>query len=255
MAKEKTKKSQTRVKRNQKLYKDTIITESYAIHHSIIFLLIISILANGFTIYHFITFNHNKVKVVTKTKTEIQEKVPENIVFLGDSITNRYDLEKYFSDINIVNSGKEGNKATDILASMKERVYDYNPSKLFLLIGTNDLDESTELSVEEVYNNIIEIIKQIQEKRNKAEIYIDSLLPVNSDVRYSPARDKDNNKIKELNEKLKEYCKKNKCTYIDMYNEFLDEDEHLSLKYTTDGLHLNNKGYEKFTELIKKYLK
>ena len=40
-----------------------------------------------------------------------------------------------------------------------------------------------------------------------------------------------------------------------MYNEFLDEDEHLSLKYTTDGLHLNNKGYEKFTELIKKYLK
>ena len=186
MAKEKTKKSQTRVKRNQKLYKDTIITESYAIHHSIIFLLIISILAYGFTIYHFITFNHNKVKVVTKTKTEIQ-----NIVFLGDSITNRYDLEKYFSDINIVNSGKEGNKATDILASMKERVYDYNPSKLFLLIGTNDLDESTELSVED----------------------------------------------------------------IDMYNEFLDEDEHLSLKYTTDGLHLNNKGYEKFTELIKKYLK
>ena len=39
----------------------------------------------------------------------------ENYLFFGDSITHQYDLEKYFKSFPVVNSGGEGNWATDIL--------------------------------------------------------------------------------------------------------------------------------------------
>ena len=65
--------------------------------------------------------------------------VPDNYLFLGDSLTDYFDLETYFPGKPVVNSGIAGNTTDQILESMKTRVYDYNPSKVFLLIGTNDL--------------------------------------------------------------------------------------------------------------------
>lgn len=252
MAKEKTKKSQTRVKRNQKLYKDTIITESYAIHHSVIALLIISLAVNTFTIYHFLTFNHNKVKIVTKIKTEIEEKVPENIVFLGDSITEFYDLEKHYPNNKVVNSGIGGNNTQDILDDMKNRVYRYNPSKLFLLIGTNDLDQKRD--IEDIIEDTKEIIKNIKENRENTTIYVESIYPVNKELKNNKTRNRNNENIKAINEKMKEYCEKEKITFIDIYNELKDEEDNLKEEYTTDGLHLNDEGYDVVTKMITKYL-
>ena len=93
----------------------------------------------GFIMYHYITFNHNKVKI--KKVIKYKDRISENVVFLGDSLTHRYNLDKYFPDNNVVNSGEEGNKTNDILEDMYNRVYKYNPSKVVLLIGTNQLEE------------------------------------------------------------------------------------------------------------------
>lgn len=218
-----------------------------------IYLFVTIIILVGIIIFHYLTFNHNEVKIVTKEK-EIKI-ADDNCLFLGDSITNRYDLEKYFPDKPVVNSGEEGNKADDILKNMKNRVYDYNPSKIFLLIGTNDLDDSNELTEDEVFNNIKEIIKNIQKNRPLADIYIESILPVNHDIENSPSKDKDYNKIININRKLKKYCEENNLTYINLYDELVDEDGHLPPKYTDDGLHLNENGYKKITTKIKKYFK
>ena len=64
----------------------------------------------------------NVGEVQTKTNTINQN---ENIVFVGDSIFDWYPTEKIFSDFPIVNSGIVGNKTTDILANMEERIYKY----------------------------------------------------------------------------------------------------------------------------------
>ena len=102
-----------------------------------LFLTVVIVFMGVFLIYHFGTFDHDKVKVVTKVKKVAV--VPENIVFLGDSITNFYDLDKFYKNKNVVNSGVNGNMTTDILDDLKTRVYRYNPSHVILLIGTNDL--------------------------------------------------------------------------------------------------------------------
>lgn len=223
--------------------------DNYNVLITVIFVLMIIFV--GFLIFHYTTFNHHKVKVVTKIK-EI-EKVPDNYLFLGDSITDYYDLDKYYADMPTVNSGVGGNTTEDILDDMKERAYQYNPSKVFLLIGTNDIQHKT--SNEDIIDNIEKIIEEIKEKRPKAEIYLESIYPVNYGILPKLVGIRKNEEIKKINDELKKYCKKNNCTYIDMYDLLTDDDGNFSKDYTDDGLHPNDDGYEVITKELKKYLK
>ena len=222
--------------------------DNYNVLITVIFVLMIIFV--GFLIFHYTTFNHHKVKVVTKIK-EV-EKVPDNYLFLGDSITDFYDLDKYYPDMPTVNSGVSGNTTEDILKDMKKRAYQYNPSKVFLLIGTNDLD--TKHSKEDIVNNVEKIISELKENRPKAELYIESIYPVNPDVRRSKSGNRNNDDIKQINKELKKYCKENKINYINLYDLLKDEDDNLKEEYTKDGLHLSDEGYKVVTEEIKKKL-
>ncbi len=231
--------------------KSTDIVEKKVYSKSLIIVIIILIVCFlGFIIYHYTTFNHHKVKVVTKIK-EV-EKVPDNYLFLGDSITDFYDLDKYYKDLPVVNSGISGNTTDDILNNMKKRAYQYNPSKVFLLIGTNDL--TRDKSNEEIVEGVEKIIEEIKENRPKAEIYLESIYPVNYSLSPKMVSVRKNDDIKEINKELKKYCKKNRITYIDMYDLLKDDDDNFDSIYTNDGLHPNDEGYEVITKEIKKYL-
>lgn len=211
-------------------------------------LIIVVVLLIGFISFHFITFNHHKVKVVTKIKKEII--VDKNYLFLGDSITDFYDLDKYYEGINVVNSGISGNTTKDILKDMNNRVYRYNPSKVFLLIGTNDIQQ--DFSKDEIVNNIKEILNNIKDKRKYSELYLESIYPV--DEAKKGSEDRTNKVIKEINSELKSFCKDSNIKYIDLYSKLVDHDDILSDDYSNDGLHLNDEGYEVVTSEIKKYL-
>ena len=232
-------------KKNTNIVEKTVYSKSLVI---VIIILVVCFL--GFIIFHYTTFNHHKVKVVTKIK-EV-EKVPDNYLFLGDSITDFYDLDKYYKDLPVVNSGISGNTTDDILKDMKKRVYQYNPSKVFLLIGTNDLD--LKHSKEDVIGNIEKILEEIKSNRPKAELYLESIYPVNHDIRRNNAGNRKNSDIKEINEKLEDYCEDNDITYIDMYDLLKDDDDNLKEEYTKDGLHLSDKGYEVVTKEIKQII-
>ena len=197
-----------------------------------------------------------KPKVITKTVEKKINVVPENIVFLGDSITEQYDLEKYYDDYNIVNSGISGNTTDDILGDMYNRVYKYNPSKVFLLIGTNDINKDK--SNEEIINNIESIIEQIKEKRPYCQIYLESIYPINNTdnkkIGHGMVDKRNNETIKQINKGLKKYCKSKKITYIDMYTNLEDSEGNLNINFTKEGLHISDEGYEKITKELLKYM-
>ena len=57
---------------------------------------------------------------------------------------------------------------------------------------------------------------------------------------------------------MKDYCKKENITFIDMYDLLLDPDEEedvIQSDYTKDGLHITDDGYEVITKEIMKYIK
>ena len=164
----------------------------------------------------------------------------ESIVFLGDSITSRCDLNKYFPNYNVYNSGIAGNMTKDILDNMENRVFVYNPTKVFILIGTNDLVYSG-LDNDGIKNNIEEIINKIYEKNSNIKIYLESIYPVNNSLNKEIVETRTNDNIKDLNNKIEKICNNNKCTYIKRI-------------YTVDGLHLNKIGYKAVASKLTKYL-
>lgn len=193
---------------------------------------------------------------VAKKKKELERKA-ENIVFFGDSITDFYDLNKYYKGYNVVNSGISGNTTQDLLDNIKDRVYIYNPTKVFILIGTNDLVESNRTN-EEIVENIEKIVNGIKENRPKAKIYVESIYPVNNTdnkkVVHSTTKTRSNKRIKKINILIKEMCKDNNIEYINLYDELVDKDGNLNIDYTKDGLHMSEEGYEVITKKLKKYL-
>lgn len=193
-----------------------------------------------------------KEKIVTKKVEKEVQVVPDNYLFLGDSLTDYFDLETYFPGQPVVNSGIAGNTTDQILASMKTRVYDYNPSKIFLLIGTNDLRDGK--AQEAVVQNVEKIIEEIQTNRKQAEIFVESLYPVNGSV-SSAVGVRSNEAIQNINAQLEKYCKKKNLTYIDMYSKLQDEQGNLQTQYTVDGLHLNDEGYQIVAGVLQEYMK
>ena len=213
----------------------------------------------AFIAYHYLFFDHSeKVKVVTKKEEVVEKVVDNNYLFLGDSITEQYDLKEYYEDYPVVNSGVSGDYTSSIVKDMKKRVYDYNPSKVFLLIGINDLRNGKDVS--EIVSNTKEIIELIKENRPYSEIYLESIYPINKtddDKISDSVRDIefDNEKIIEVNDLLKDLAKDEKITYVDLYNKLIDDDGNLNISYTKDGLHISSEGYECITKELMKYIK
>ncbi len=204
----------------------------------------------GFIMHHYITFNHRKVKFKNVTNYKDRYIIPENIVFLGDSITEIYDLDKFYPDNNVVNSGISGHKTGNILDDMYNRVYRYNPSKVFLLIGTNQIveDDSSKIAAD-----IAKISDLIHENRPLAEVYVESIYPVNHDVGEAPGKRK-NEKIMKTNRIIKTNADSHNYIFINLYDDLIDDSGNLISDYTYDGLHTNEKGFEKITEILKKYI-
>ncbi|MBO6195693.1 MAG: hypothetical protein J6O56_05090 [Bacilli bacterium] len=190
-------------------------------------------------------------KVITVVNKKV---VNPNYVFLGDSITDYYDLDKYYPNVKKVNSGIGGNRTRDILNDMENRVYKYNPSKVFLLIGINDILHTEESDY--IVDDIKEITNRIHKKLPNCEIYIESIYPINEDCEKKHSIVSDykslNGKIVEDNESIEEFCKEKDYTFINVYDSLIDEG--LNEKYSDDGLHLNDKGYSVVTKVLKKYM-
>lgn len=253
----KSSQSNKRVNKNKSLYvknKNKSLKKKKKLKPTLILFFAITLLQFIFIVHHYLTYNHHKVKVVTKIKEK--EIVPENIVFLGDSITWMYDLDKYYKGKRVVNSGISGDSTEDIIKDMNNRVYRYNPSKVFILIGTNDItDKKTK---EQIVDNIQIIIDYIQKNRPKCKIYLESIYPINNTndqkINKKMVSIRNNEFIKEINDELKQISEKSNITYINLYDEIVDKEGNLKIEYTKEGLHISEKGYEKITTILKKYI-
>lgn len=182
-----------------------------------------------------------------------QEEVKESVyLFLGDSITNQYDLDMYYPELKTINSGINGNTTDNILEDMKNRVFQHNPTDVIILIGINQIERD---EVDMIVSDIKQIVDKIKIYNNQINVYIQSIYPINAQVENTASLHKDNNKIIEVNKKLKEYSEQNGVKYIDIYDKLLDEDGNLNTIYTKDGLHLNSDAYKIITQKVMEVIK
>lgn len=176
------------------------------------------------------------------------------IVFLGNSITEAGDWQEIYPGKPIVNRGISGDVSYGVYARLDE-VLSSKPAKIFLLIGVNDIKRGTPL--EYILYNYDRIIRKVKEVSPHTTLYLQSVLPVTENILASIYAKIRNEKIRELNEGLKALAVKYKLTYADLHNDvFKDGDGQLQRQLTTDGLHLKPAAYILWIDYLrrKKYL-
>ena len=171
----------------------------------------------------------------------------KEIVFLGNSITAQGSWAELFNNKRIINRGISGDRTDGILFRLKE-VTESNPSKVFLLIGTNDIKYGR--SEEYIVSRIQQILKTIKADSPKTKIHLQSILPT-----YG-RKERPIGIIKNINTKLKEIAVQEKILYIDLFPHFISENTgQLDKTFSLDGLHLNGKGYLLWKKLITEFIK
>lgn len=171
------------------------------------------------------------------------------IVFVGDSLTQEYNVQDYFPNQNVYNRGIGGDTTEGLLTRLKVSVYDLEPKAVFLLIGTNDL-ALLETTNNKVIDNIQKIVDTIYKELPKTKIYIQSLYPINPYLDKNTVGKRTNKDIEYINEKLKNM---KQITFIPMYDKLV-LDGVLNAKYSVEGLHINATGYALITEVLKPYI-
>ncbi|WEK19822.1 MAG: GDSL-type esterase/lipase family protein [Candidatus Pedobacter colombiensis] len=177
----------------------------------------------------------------------------KDFVFLGNSITAGTNWAKLLDIPNAKNRGISGDITFGVLERL-DQVISGKPSKVFVLIGINDVSRNIPDSI--ILRNYKSIISRIKAGSKKTKIYFYTLLPVNSSFnKFKNHYGKDEH-ILWLNSEIRKLGDK-KVTIIDLYPHFLDSENHLKADLTHDGLHLKPEGYEVWAEVLKKggYLK
>ena len=178
-------------------------------------------------------------------------KTKNDILFLGNSITDGAEWRELFADNQVKNRGI----SSDISAGVVNRIDEIalrKPAKVFLMIGINDL--SRNISTDSVFKNITRIASYLKQESPSTKLYVQSILPVNDVFKKFGGHTSKIEQIKTLNANLKQNAATYNYTYINLHSSFCDENGKLSKQLTNDGLHLKGDGYLLWKHLVYPYV-
>ena len=182
------------------------------------------------------------------TKLGLPAPNENRVVFMGNSITEGWgkDFSGYFSGKTYINRGIGGQTTPQMLVRFRADVIHLQPKVVVIMAGTNDIaGNSGPSTLEMIEDNIMSMAELA--RANGIKVILCSVLPV-FDYPWKPGL-KPAEKIVALNEKLKNYATRNGITYLDYYSSMVDEKKGLKAKYSVDGVHPNEAGYNEMAPL------
>lgn len=171
------------------------------------------------------------------------------VIFLGENLTEGGNWRKLLKDSTVLNRGISGDKTFGVMQRLDE-VVKHRPSRLFLMIGSNDLAANTPNEV--IIENIFAIVAKVRTGSPKTVVYVQSIMPVNPTLKDFPKTYSHQENILEINKQLMKYSEALKYTFLDLQSAFIDKNNHLDSRFTINGLHLNAAGYVHWVEFLKK---
>lgn len=178
----------------------------------------------------------------------------DDIVFLGNSITDGGEFQELFGMENVLNRGIRSDRINGVRKRL-DQVTSGHPKKIFLLIGINDVADSRATAIT-IAKNYEALVKEIREKSPETTLYIQSVMPVNNDFKRYKSLIGRESIIPALNEKLQLIASENGAVYVDLWPALADPDTgKLKKNFTNDGLHLTGHGYRAWAEEVEKYVR
>ena len=179
----------------------------------------------------------SEVNNITSKYDTIWDSKKETIVFTGSSSVRLWKkLEESFPNHQILNTGFGGSQASDLLYFLNDLVLMYNPKKVFIYEGDNDLWAKKRPN--KVIGTTQEIIRRIKANEPTTKIILIAAKP-------SISRWKMRGRFKRLNRKMERISKNDPYVYyVDVWNPMLENRKLKTNIFIEDGLHMNQKGYD-----------
>lgn len=188
------------------------------------------------------------------------------ILFVGSSLMEFFPIDEMKQTLEknciIYNRGIAGFVTTELLNSMDECIFELQPSKIFINIGTNDMN-TPDYRKENLIENYDKILNQINERLPNCRVYVMAYYPVNAKADF-PGVDKEfkenrfktrtNAVILEANEAVEELAKKYNYEFINVNDGLMDEEGNLKEEFSIEGIHMWPNAYSVILENMKKYL-
>ena len=220
---------------------------------TIILLLLISLVLGAFYVFGVYLPEKEKQKEHERLVAEYREEKlasyrAENekyadyevdVAFIGDSLTDGYDLKNHYPEYAVSNRGIGGDTTFDVEGRIEVSLYELKPKVAVMLIGGNNLRT--------MFENYEKILIGMKENLPNTKIILVSLTAMGM------SWGKEKNEIAALNNvKIKVLAEKYGFDYVDLFTPLYNiETGEIHAEYTIDGAHQTEAGYEVFTEAIK----
>lgn len=191
-----------------------------------------------------------------KRHESMNERVKQgnvDLVFIGDSITQGWEgrgkgvWKQYYGERNAVNLGIGGDRTQHVIWRLDNgNLEGIEPKLAVIMIGTNNSGSNTP---EQIAAGVTKIVDQLQAKTPKTKILLLGVFPRGANPQ--DARRQVNEKTNQLISKLDA---REQVHYLDIGEEFLEDDGTLSREIMPDLLHLSEQGYEIWAKSIEPHV-
>lgn len=177
-------------------------------------------------------------------------------LFLGDSITQLWNLHAYFqTDKYLENRGIGGDISTYLLKRFDADCIQLSPKKAVIMIGTNDIARTEPdlwwkkpgEDMEKVFSEYRSNVLQMVDKCNSAgiEVILCSVLPSTIAPPYNRER------RWEMTKRMNDFLQSLGKTYVDYHSTLTRDGHSLPDEFSLDGIHPNAKAYALMAERLK----
>lgn len=210
-----------------------------------------------------LNFMQEQQRKVENYKTLNRHARKGQILFTGSSLMEQFPICDFCQclplDKKVYNRGIGGYTTDDFLREIDAMLFDLEPSKVFINIGTNDMREREDGTdwKEHLLGNYKEILKKVKERLPEAELYLMAYYPVNTTLPHGVHPDDPFVKVRTLanlamiNEEVEKLAKAHGYHFIDVNDGLADENGNLKEEFTIEGVHMIAAGYEIVFENIK----
>ena len=191
---------------------------------------------------------------------------PGQILLAGSSLMELFPAGELLESrgirlpLAVYNRGISGFTTAELLASMDVCVYALRPSKIFINIGTNDLN-GPDYAEEALIRNYRKILEGIREQLPGTKLYVMAYYPV------CPAAARGHRGVEEVlkwrtkerigaaNEAVRHLAEELGADYLNCNAQITDENGYMKEEYAENGLHMLPDGYEKVLDVLLPYMK
>lgn len=199
------------------------------------------------------THFHSKHWMEMMQRFEAEPVSRGHTIFFGNSITERGNWRVLLGDSTVINRGISGDVTYGLLDRLDD-IISREPSRLYMLIGINDLSRG--FSIDTICAHYEQILQRLQSGTPGTKLYIQSVLPINELVRKEknmrPLRWKLNDSVLVLNKRIRKIARAYHCTWINTHDLFMDKEGNMISQYNDDGIHPNAAGYAYWVAYLRK---